>query len=46
MSESRMSEPLTLGGLIARHHAGARESSSRDYLLQLADFADLSPFGA
>ena len=40
-----MSEPLTLGDLIARHHAGAREISSRDYSLRLADFADLSPFG-
>lgn len=40
-----MFEPLTLGGLIARHGAGEREISTRDHRLRLADFAALSPFG-
>jgi acyl-coenzyme A synthetase/AMP-(fatty) acid ligase len=41
-----MSDVLTLGGLIARHGAGAREISTRDHTVRLADFAALSPFGA
>jgi acyl-coenzyme A synthetase/AMP-(fatty) acid ligase len=39
-----MSEPLTLRALIAREGAGAREISTRDHTLRLADFVRSAPF--
>jgi acyl-coenzyme A synthetase/AMP-(fatty) acid ligase len=41
-----MPDALTLASLIARSGPGAREISSRDHRLSLADFAQFSPFGA
>jgi acyl-coenzyme A synthetase/AMP-(fatty) acid ligase len=41
-----MPEIITLSRLIAQHGAGAREISTRDHRLDLADFATRSVFGA